>query len=758
MEQQPTVHNVLSGNIRSAVLAGQIHGDVHVHGGAAGPGLGSLTPPALTHDVRGRDDLVAAVVEELRAGQNCVVLHGAGGYGKTTMAQCVAAELDAETWWVDASSERSLHDGLREVALRAGASPQAVHEAWEGRGHAPDLLWRQLDQVESRWLLVLDNADDAHVLGAGRPLAGRTGWLRQPSSVGGMLITSRDGIPQSWGGLVRLHAVETLPVVDGAQMLLDRAPDAGSAESAGELAQRLAGLPLALHLAGQYLAVIGTMPLVPDLDLPVDFDSYRAALDDRWPEVTEPPEVPYPPKERETLHRTWELSLDLLAERGYPTARPLLRLLSHFADAPVPLEVLRTDILAKAQVFDGLTAVHLAAVIKALSGVGLLLSDSLRGPESSVPVLRLHPIVRETNRYLGDPRERGSHVAHSVALLAVMAARTEATDPAMWPRWRVLLPHCTAMLDVPAAVLEGMLIMIARTCERATRFCITAGLVLQGLDLARVALSRFAETQVEARDALLGIRNDLAAMLLGRGDLVEAEAEFRAVLESAPAVFGAKHAKTLGARHNMAGVLQARGEVERAESEFRAVAELAAEVLGAKHPATLSARHSLAGALRARGRLAAAEAEYRAVLELRQQVLGEGHLHTMTTRSDLAGVLRDSGELAMVEAELREVLDWAVGTLGDDHPRTLISRTNLAGVLAGRGDLKRAESELRAVLAVADQVWGADHPHVLTVRGSLAGMLVKQGKLAEAEAVLGEDHPITRASGTALDSVSPEAD
>ncbi|MER6989234.1 tetratricopeptide repeat protein [Saccharopolyspora hirsuta] len=741
--QEPTVRNEVSGNVGAAVQAGHIHGDVHIHASTTGPGLGSLAPPALTHDVRGRDDLVAQVVEELRAGQSCV-LHGAGGYGKTTVAQRVAAELGAETWWVDASSERSLHDGLREVALRAGASPQEVREAWEGRGHAPDLLWRQLARTGSRWLLVLDNADDVRVLGAGRPIAEQTGWLRATS---GVLITSRDGNPQSWGGLVRLHAIETLPVADGAQMLLDRAPDAGSAESAGELAQRLAGLPLALHLAGQYLAVVATMPQVPGLDLPVDFASYRAALDDRWPEVTELPETPYPLAERETLHRTWELSLDLLAERGYPTARPLLRLLSHFADAPIPLEVLRTEVLAMSPVFAGMTAVHLAAVIKALAGAGLVASDSSYGAEN--PVLRLHPVVRETNRYLGCPQARANSAAHSIALVSAAAANLEVTDPGTWPRWRLLLPHCASTLDVPDGVRDAVLVLVALTCERATRFCVTDGLVLHGIDLARTALSRLPETGSEVRGTLLGTRNNLAAMLLSRGDLAAAEEEFRIALESVPAVFGADDVRTLGMRHNMADLLRARGDLERAEAEFRAVAELAAEALGATDSTTLSMRHSLAGALRARGRLAEAEAEYREVLELRRRTLGAEHILTMTTRSELAGVLRASGELEVAEAELRELLDWAVDTLGDDHHRTLITRSNLAGVLADRGELERAESELLAVLAVADRVWGVDHPYFLDVRGQLALVLLEQGKLVEVEAVLGEEH--------AADPIPPEA-
>ncbi len=95
----------------------------------------------------------------------------------------------------------SLFGGLYEVASRAGASAEALRQAWTGRGSAPDLLWRYLNQFTRRWLLVLDNADDPRLLAsAGRSVSDGTGWLRAPASDrGAVLVTTRDANPHTWG-------------------------------------------------------------------------------------------------------------------------------------------------------------------------------------------------------------------------------------------------------------------------------------------------------------------------------------------------------------------------------------------------------------------------------------------------------------------------------------------------------------------------------------------------------------------------------
>ena len=50
-----------------------------------------------------------------------------------------------------------------------------------------------------------------------------------------------------------------------------------------------------------------------------------------------------------------ELSLDFLAEKGVPAARPLFRLLAFFEPSPIPVAVLHADVMAAAPPFAGLT-------------------------------------------------------------------------------------------------------------------------------------------------------------------------------------------------------------------------------------------------------------------------------------------------------------------------------------------------------------------------------------------------------------------
>jgi len=85
---------------------------------------------------------------------------------------------------------------------------------------------------------VLDNADHPATLTAGdRPVNSGSGWLRA-TRAGLVLVTSRVGDLQRWGPVAQLVQVESLGAADGAQVLLDRAPRAGSrakAESVGDL-------------------------------------------------------------------------------------------------------------------------------------------------------------------------------------------------------------------------------------------------------------------------------------------------------------------------------------------------------------------------------------------------------------------------------------------------------------------------------------------------------------------------------------------
>lgn len=293
-------------------------------------GLPVLAPLAHLPEIRGRDELLASLQRLTRASPGAlVVLAGPGGAGKSAVAASLIQRVQRRgayrrlpwTWWVSAADRASLTGGLVTVAGQIGGSSADI-EAIEGEASdAPDRLWTLLEQVRRSWLLVLDNADDPSVLGRAAPAyaastqqrasvaspADGTGWLRRTAR-GLVVVTSRDGSSSAWGRHARIVHIDPLGESDGARVLLDRAPRAGTDSEARDLARRLGGLPLALHLAGSYLrseaALLGS------------FREYLVALDDLSSThrlLTSRPDLDAPADERQILMRTWELSLDTLS-------------------------------------------------------------------------------------------------------------------------------------------------------------------------------------------------------------------------------------------------------------------------------------------------------------------------------------------------------------------------------------------------------------------------------------------------------------
>ncbi|MEN8655260.1 AAA family ATPase [Streptomyces sp. 21So2-11] len=330
---------------------------VHHHGENFGPaGQVSIAPRQLAYPVRGRQGLIESL---LTAPPGTVhVVCGCGGSGKTTVALAVAAEArarGAEVWQLSAVDAATFDAHLRALAVRLGVGIERLRLAWSGSvGDAPDLVWEALEQRTRPWLLIVDNADDLGLLaGAGGHVEDGNGWIRRPPTPGQLLITSRNQNPEAWGAWVRLHPLNVLSRRAATELLLDRAPTAGVEAQAASLGDRLGHLPLLLHQAGLYLSRADRNPPWPGVPrCPRTFGTYRIALDARLNELLDSPagQPSHLPHHRATA--TWEVTLDLLAKRRLGHTRPLLRLLAHFGDAPIPYtEVLPYSALRTSPLF-----------------------------------------------------------------------------------------------------------------------------------------------------------------------------------------------------------------------------------------------------------------------------------------------------------------------------------------------------------------------------------------------------------------------
>ncbi|WP_186001359.1 FxSxx-COOH system tetratricopeptide repeat protein [Streptomyces sp. IB201691-2A2] len=698
------------------------------------------------HRTRGREALLTALEERVANVGGRLVLCGMGGTGKSTVALALARRVAARrtVWWVDAATPAAFVAALREVAVQAGVERAEARQVWRNHEAARDVLWDALNSsTVGPWLLVVDNADDPVVV---------RDWIRQPVAGNTVVVTSRDQSSGSWWTSSALHAVAPIADAEGAEMLRELAPAAGSEGDAVHLARRLGGLPLALLLVGKYLAMTSGDLVLPESEVPRTFAAYREALEAEFAEaVAALPHDPHGP-----LACTWEMSLDLLEMRGIVAARPLFRLISFFAPEPLPVALLRRSVLAATNDFKDLSSSGLEAAVRGLLGCGLLHRRRFEGLGSTAETLIVHPLVREITRTQPAAVEAAPvYSTLSTALLAMVAKGLDPVAPANWPLWRLMLPHCVhvAADTTHAASLEHR--MRGDLANRAAVYAQQSGQWSVAEEQFGHALTAYARTAPDdGPRTVLAARHNFALLKREQGRLGEAEADFGDVLRTAMRVLGPDHVNTLTARHELVRIRLQRGDVEGAHTELLRLVPHLTAVLGPEHSTTLAARHELARALRGRGSLAQARSSFEQLLRDMANALGDTSPTTLTARHELADLLLELGEVELALDEFEATLRLEGQTLGHDHPSTLVTRHNVCYAFLHLGRFDEAEAELRDIHATWARIAPRGHTSSHRARGTLAGLLAATGRPAEAEehfraaaealaAVLGPTHPET---------------
>lgn len=738
----------------------------------SGSGI-ALTPLAvpqpLVRRLRGRDDLVRQLVEDIRDrslsdsdSPGVWVLAGLGGCGKTTVALEVAHQLAddlSRIWWVSADDVKQLSGGLHAVAYDAGA-----RDADFSYTHRAQVLWNQLDTLDAPWLLVLDNVDDPAVLtrpldpfdhqversAPKRLLSIGLDWLRPPKhSCGTVLVTSRETREDQWAPWARLISVDVLDDADGARVLKDLAPDdTGGEDDAKELAQALGGLPLALNLAGSYLKRTGTA-LLSESGTPTTFADYHRGFVHRLADMAADPDVRLSENERarRALLTTWELSLDLLDQQQIPLARPLLRLLSGFGQAPIPYKrLLHPDLLADSGLFTDPTLDRLNEALEALKGLRLIQVDDVRSearaddgtptgrpgaPPGVTKIIGIHPLVRASNRAHPDFATRSGQLLHLVTgLLERAVGQLNPTDPAHWAQWLHLAPHCAAPMSllteygVSTADVEA----VTEHALRAARYRLALGLYTDAMTELHAVVMVRRERLGANHPATLWSRLTQALALRENGLLQDAEVVYHEVSEACERTLPPDHSFTQAARSGRARVLRQLGRYEEAHREFRVVLGMRRRSSAPDEEPVLRTRYDIATVLLKRGYLAEAISELRLLWSRNCVLFGES---TQTSRScgvSLAQALREAGETDEAKQVADQVVEHCLAVLEADHPDVLLARAERARVVRDQGRLDEAEAELFAIWSANQQRLGEKHPDTLFSRHELATVLYDLGR------------------------------
>jgi len=344
------------------------------------PGLGELRrrvdnlrigsmPPVFTGRREELAEIGKALVERGTATVHPAIV-GLGGVGKTRLALEYARSSEHEyevRWKVRASNIASAQEDLVALGQELGilSRPEDV-EASVGEVQR----WLSLHE---RWLLVLDNAEDAESI---RPLL--------PNACPGhVLITSR---AQAWRGLAVPIVLRALPPEAARELLLRRSgqPNDGCVDA---LAKALGYLPLALVQAAAYLECTQES-FARYLE---EFEASDLGLFDEA--IASPGDG-----EEHTVARTWARSFAKVEERS-PVAARLLEVLAFLDPDGVPMTLLLEH-------GEGLPVTIPRTRSELNVAVSVLLGFSL--VDRAADELRVHRLVQQASREaLGEDARRG---------------------------------------------------------------------------------------------------------------------------------------------------------------------------------------------------------------------------------------------------------------------------------------------------------------------------------------------------------------
>lgn len=712
---------------------------------------------AVEPHIRGRDALVQRLDDHVRGaadplpGTGVHVLQGLGGCGKSMVALTVAdhaLSAGIATFWISGDDSATLAAGMHALTVQLGAAGFLSQG-----GSPPDTLWHCLTRLPHRWLLVLDNVDDPQQVLAlpGSRISDGTGWLRPVGTDHGtVLVTTRDGGQSVWGtpppAWLAVHRLGGLPAADGALVLAElteagpthagsaetgsvqdgalgpsELAEAGSVADAAALSDRLGGLPLALMLAGRYLAESHRIPAA----LGVGYRTYReyrdALQEDGYAEL-----MPEHGRgdERLMIGRSWRLSLELITRRGAPQASTLLRTLACFGTEPIPYgELLVAEALSATPLFEGISARGVWQALRALDDFGLITINSAaeagqRAPDS----LEIHPLVRDmARRDVTAAEPAGAYLETTTTLLRAALRHANPKSPAAWHKWRSLLTHCTAPLDL-LAVLPDTTPAVRAGLELggdAAQYLRATGLREQSEATFTLVLRQCADRLTDTDPLRLDIEHNFARLRYDQARYSEAEQLYRSVLAHRRDGLGPEHPDTLTTQHYLARTLRRLRKFEEARQLLDRTYDARLRLLGPTHPDTLTSRQGIADLLRAEGDVAQAESIYAEVLTTRTEVLGPEHPATLSTRQYRAELLHALGLIAEAEAELRQLWPANQRVRGLDHPRTLAVGSALIDALRDLGQPEDAAQVAGVVVVAAQRLFGDAHPTTKAARHRL---------------------------------------
>jgi hypothetical protein len=669
--------------------------------------------------------------------------------------------------WVYASNAARFEQSFRDIADSVKQDPQAnifklVHDWLRGCKH--------------RWLLVLDNVDDARFL-VDRPAADpKTGArpLREylpRCNRGSVVVTTRNR--QAALKLVEQRGiVEVEPMDEPSALALLKKKLGTQADNSktAELAAVLEYMPLAIVQAAAYIS-----QRVPRYSVAKYLDDYRKSERKRTSLLEyDDGQLRRDWEATNSIIVTWQISFEHIRQTRRSAAE-LLSLMSFFDRQGIPEDLLRRR--GRQEQDDdrdqqGLTTEAADSDDEVKDDA----SQSSTSTGSEEDTFEDDVVALRNFCFISDETGGTSFEMHALVQLATrtwLAANDEleqwkqqfisnlgaAFPTGAYENWAVcgpLFAHAKAAVEQRP---EGELPLTqwATLLYRAAWYAEQRGNAAEAKQLAVASLkTRQKVLGQEHEDTWWGMSMVAAAYSLG-GEWDKAEKLRKQVMETRKTKLGVDHPDTLTSMANLAATYRNQGRWKEAEELEVEVMETHKTKLGVDHPHTLSSMANLASTYWNQGRWKDAEELQVEVMETHKTKLGVDHPDTLSSMGNLGVTYSMQGKEDKAEPLKMEVMETRKTKLGVDHPSTLTSMANLASTYWNQGRWKEAEELEVEVMETSKTKLGVDHPDTLTSMANLAATYRNQGRWKDAEELevevmetsktkLGVDHPDTLSS------------
>lgn len=482
---------------------------------------------------------------------------------------------------------------------------------------------------------------------------------------------------------------------------------------------RLDGLPLALAVAGTYLAQVDD-----------SCTEYLNLYETAWNDLHGTDAEKLMEYEDRTLSSTWTISLNQIRRQDADAAE-LLQFFGYLNNSDIWYELIK------------------AGAIDGPSWLGRLTSSKVRfdrtmsklGSYSLVEVqngsYRLHPCLHDwIFEHLNTPLNEHLFVT---TVLLLKRSIPDTQDPQHWAIIRRLLKHINRIQYKNFGILWDN----SAFNEDVLDACYSFGTLYKDLwelksaeQMYTRALTGYEKVLGPDHDLTLLIAADFGNLCSAQGKLAEAEQMLSRALLGQEKILGSDDVSTLWTLNILAVLYLNQGKLDAAEQAYTRVLAGFEKTLAPDHTTTLETMNGLGVLYANQSKLREAEQMHMQTLARCEQTFGSDHVSTLDTVYDLGTLYRDLNRLDKSERMHIRALTGYEKTLGHDHVLTLRTVNQLALLYWQQSKFDEAEQMLRRVVDGFEVRLGSEHPETqITVqnlesfqkdRNDLIGNLVQE--------------------------------